>query len=227
MPERPRLHLDFTSPCTPPPTYSPYTYPYTTSPTSYSPSPGSRSPTQRRSSTSTSSSTSRSRSDSDSFSSSSSSAPGTPRTPSEKSSRIVMGAYVSSPEGTIDDLEGSLEVPGIVLTEPPKPATPRLPSPPPKQVVLLAPVSLPIPTSPKIPTHVSLSSRDLKSFSSPSLNSNGPQFSPAFMALIQPQKPKGHNLKTILLLLMLILGGWHLWCTLEMGNVVEDALEVF
>ncbi|WVQ98049.1 hypothetical protein IAU59_005171 [Kwoniella sp. CBS 9459] len=212
MPERPRLHLDFTSPCTPPPTYSPYTYTYTTSPTSYSPSRASGSPTQRRNSTSSNSSNG----------SESPTTPSTPRTPSEQSSRIVMGAYVSSPEGTVDELEGSLEVPGIVLTEPPKPATPRLPSPPPKQVVLLAPVSLPIPTSPTTPH--SLSCRDIKSFSSS--NPDGPQFSPAFMAFLQPQKPKGHNLKTILLLLMLILGGWHLWCTLELGNVVEDAFEV-
>ncbi|WVR04630.1 hypothetical protein IAU60_001641 [Kwoniella sp. DSM 27419] len=198
MPERPRLHLDFASPCTPPPTYSPTTY--CSSPISYSPS----SPTLRTSTDSVGS-------------------PSTPRTPIGQ--RIVMGAYVSTPQGTMDDLQGSLEVPGIVLTEPPRKATPRLPSPPPKHVVLLAPVSLPIPPS----SPSSLSARDTKTFSSLTNEKQPYQFSPTFMAFLQPQPKKNvgaQNLKTIVLLVLLVMGGYHLWSTLQLGDVVEDAFEV-
>jgi len=42
-------------------------------------------------------------------------------------------------------MEGSIEVPGIVLTEPTPDTPPRTPSPPPKQILLLPPTSLPIP----------------------------------------------------------------------------------
>ncbi|OCF58807.1 hypothetical protein L486_03297 [Kwoniella mangroviensis CBS 10435] len=229
MPERPRLHLDFNSPVTPPPIYSPYFTP--TSP----PSSFTSTPTRRSSTSSTSSS----------FDS-----PKTPSTP-----RIIMGAMVFTPEpktinGTgmgngegdesdCEEGEMSLEVPGIVLTEPPRPPSPRLPTPPPKQVVLLAPCSLPLPSQQL--TSMS-SSKDSKtktplSFSSCQQNQGGkPQFSNTFLKLLghphsQPSSNAGSrtkrtSLKMILLLSIMILGVWHLWSTLEVGltiGLVEEA----
>ncbi|WWC86901.1 uncharacterized protein L201_001780 [Kwoniella dendrophila CBS 6074] len=258
MPERPRLHLDFNSPCTPPPIYSPYFTP--TSPPSPSSSSSSSSPyspklsstPSRRSSTS---STSSLESSSSSSSSSSLNSPKTPTTP-----KIIMGAMVFTPEpksyrssgedylnGNNDEdeleLESSLEVPGIVLTEPPRQPSPRLPSPPPKQVVLLAPCSLPIPTNlinssntSDIKTIIQL--KESKSvvplsFSSSSqlYQNEKPQFSSTFMKFlgypeqqIQPTnlkvRSKRNSIKMMLLLFIMLLGCYHLWSTLEIGLAV-------
>ncbi|WWD21493.1 hypothetical protein CI109_105979 [Kwoniella shandongensis] len=196
--DKPRLHLDFTKPTTPPPTYSPHTY----SPTS--PTFPSGSPSSRRSST-------------DSMNSAS-----TPKTP-VMAQRIIMGALVSTPQSyagsgegdEVDEKECSLFVPGIVLTEPPHPPTPRIPSPPIRQTVLLAPTSLPIPPP--------------SSMNEKSAGANGPQFSPAFMAFLHP-KPKNAatmlSIRSMILIGVVVLGGWHLWSTLELGGLVEEAFEI-
>nr|XP_019047162.1 hypothetical protein I302_03769 [Kwoniella bestiolae CBS 10118]OCF26092.1 hypothetical protein I302_03769 [Kwoniella bestiolae CBS 10118] len=216
------LHLDFNSPCTPPPIYSPHFSP-TSPPLSFTPT--------RRSSTSSTTSTA---------------ALDSPRTPSTP--KIIMGAMVFTPEpksmsgggngeseSEDEEWEGemSLEVPGIVLTEPPRQPTPRLPSPPPKQVVLLAPCSLPLPSS-QLQIQLQSSSKDSKtplSFSSQAHNQNlKPQFSSTFLKLLGHPTPspskKRSSLKMVLLLSIMILGVWHLWSTLEIGltvGLVEEA----
>ncbi|WWC67951.1 uncharacterized protein I206_101870 [Kwoniella pini CBS 10737] len=255
MPERPRLHLDFNSPCTPPPIYSPH---FSTSPGSPTSPPSSsyssiKTPT-RRSSTSSTSSTE---------SSSSYSSPKTPSTP-----KIIMGAMVFTPEprskvgingeDTEDEEcdvgEMSLEVPGIVLTEPPRQPTPRLPSPPPKQVVLLAPCSLPIPSSSSFcetkEIKLSYSSKINYGYDHDYGNNEKPKFlntilkflgsynnntfpsSNQLQQLQQQQQQqfqkrnKRSQIKMILLLCILILGSWHIWSNLglTLGLVEETSL---
>ncbi|WVQ83328.1 hypothetical protein IAT38_005467 [Cryptococcus sp. DSM 104549] len=231
----PGLHLDFNSPASPPPTYSPHTY-TTSSPTAISfspPLPGSPSssgfnfqsspyalPSPRRSYSGGSR-----RGSEESVASGSAS--GSER--GEKSGspqRIVMGAMVKE-----DFEEESLEVPGIVLTEPSHPS-PR-PSPPPKQTVLLAPTSLPLPPSPPH-GHSTTSSISAKA---------GHQFSPAFLSFLHnpslargPAPPASSGwtsartrARAVVLVGVVVLGGWHLWSSLQVegwGGLVEDALEV-
>ncbi|KAK8847402.1 hypothetical protein IAR55_005260 [Kwoniella newhampshirensis] len=204
--ERPRLHLDFNTPATPPPTYSPYTY--TTSPTSTS---------SRRSST-----------DSMESVTSTSTSMSTPKTPVGQ--RIIMGALVSTPTSMVDgedvdEKDCSLFVPGIVLTEPPHPPTPRLPSPPIRQTVLLAPTSLPIP-----PPSSSSSSSRTKQEKNGNGNGVGPQLLPAFRAFLYPPPPTKRqttiNIRSMILIGVVVVGGWHLWSTLELGGLVEEALEI-
>ncbi|WWC59471.1 uncharacterized protein I303_102027 [Kwoniella dejecticola CBS 10117] len=249
MPERPRLHLDFNSPCTPPPIYSPhFASPGSpgspgSPPTSYSPT-SIRTPSRRSSTSSTSSSES-----------SSASSPKTPATP-----KIIMGAmvftseprskmkmsYTASGEETEDEEcdvgEMSLEVPGIVLTEPPRQPTPRLPSPPPKQVVLLAPCSLPLPSISSSSFSASSESKEAKLSYSSSLTyhefNQRPSFSNTFIKFLgyptaTPQQQqqvvsvrKKNSAKMLLLMCVMILGCWHLWSTLglTLGLIEEAAL---
>ncbi|WVN89445.1 uncharacterized protein L203_104668 [Cryptococcus depauperatus CBS 7841] len=125
--------------------------------------------------------------------------------------KIVMGAIVNDGE---DEKEYLLEVPGIVLTEPPLAPT-RRPSPPPKQTVLLAPTSLPLPC-PDTQLHTSQSSISAKSVR---------QFSPAFLSFLngtplpssqqaQASQVRRSRLKAAVLLAVVVVGGWHLWSTM-------------
>lgn len=225
MSEKPRLHLDFNSPVCPAPVYSPQTF---SSPPTSPPSPFGGFSSQQYSPPFMPSRKSFSGVDSER---------GAPLSPtmSEKSlgsrmqssPRILMGAMVSvSPRQNSEEL--SLEVPGIVLTEPPH-LNPR-PFPPPKQTVLLAPTSLPLPSlgscSSIFQGHCQHSSISTKS---------AHQFSPAFSSFLsgaatpyQQHHGRRNRMKAMLMLGIVVVGGWHLWSTLMYegwGGLVEEAVE--
>ncbi|KAK1921550.1 hypothetical protein DB88DRAFT_512825 [Papiliotrema laurentii] len=103
--------------------------------------------------------------------------------------------------------QGSIEVPGIVLTEPIPDLPPRTPSPPPKSILLLPPASLPIPSEKTISPHGTFS------------------LSPRFASMIsgRSQGNVGTTLRSVLLLGALCLGAWHLYTSLDMSTLVEDA----
>ncbi|TYJ51576.1 hypothetical protein B9479_007846 [Cryptococcus floricola] len=238
--EKPRLHLDFNSPSYPPLTYSPNASSATSPPTtppSTAPFSGFASkqyaspfsPTRRSMATSPPSPTSPTMSEMSEKSM---------RTPP----RIVMGAMVSTSPKSDYEEECSLEVPGIVLTEPSH-VDPR-PRPPPKQTVLLAPTSLPLPPPGSSPYgHSSQSSISSKSKH---------QFSPAFLSFLHGGAPSSSSvlyapgpgmgqsgsvsgsqrksrMKALVLMGVVVLGGWHLWSSMmegDFGGLVEEAGEL-
>lgn len=93
-----------------------------------------------------------------------------PLTPYTPAHRVVLGGIVSTPgpgeEDWDEKQELSIEVPGIVLTEPHNPT--RIPSPPPKHILLLPPTSLTLPIPQEKPDSTSLASSHLSGTSTPS-----------------------------------------------------------
>ncbi|KIR26480.1 hypothetical protein I307_04231 [Cryptococcus deuterogattii 99/473] len=222
MSEKPHLHLDFNSPACPAPAYSP--------PTSFGspPSPFGSFTSQQYSSPFMPSKKSFSGIDSERGElSSPTMSEKSLGSPTRSSPRILMGAVVSvSPRRNSEEL--SLEVPGIVLTEPhPNPR----PFPPPKQTVLLAPTSLPLPppgsSLSNVQGHYQHSSISAKS---------AHQFSPAFTSFLngtptsyQQHQGRKSRMKALVMLGIVIVGGWHLWSTMMhegWGGLVEEAVEV-
>ncbi|KIR56917.1 hypothetical protein I315_00076 [Cryptococcus gattii Ru294] len=224
MSEKAHLHLDFNSPTCPAPAYSP--------PTSFSSPASPPAPFGSFASQQYSSPFMPSRKSFSGIDSERGELPSPTMSeknlgsPTRSSPRILMGAVVSvSPRRNSEEL--SLEVPGIVLTEPhPNPR----PFPPPKQTVLLAPTSLPLP--PPGSSHSSFQGHyQHSSISAKSLH----QFSPAFTSFLngtptpyQQHQGRKSRMKALVMLGILIVGGWHLWSTMMnegWGDLVEEAVE--
>ncbi|EIW71278.1 hypothetical protein TREMEDRAFT_56382 [Tremella mesenterica DSM 1558] len=118
--------------------------------------------------------------------------------------RIVMGGRVSRPSSPEGEKSMSIEVPAIILTEPPPYSSP-FPSPGGKSTILLPAVILPLsssyPCSPPSSNYVPT-----------------PLYSSNFAnALIRPQGSGyaiGTALRTVLLLLVISVGAWHLYSSL-------------
>ncbi|WVQ76033.1 hypothetical protein IAR50_005669 [Cryptococcus sp. DSM 104548] len=249
--EKPRLHLDFNSPSYPPNTYSPTPSPTTSPSTPPATAPFSGFASQPY--TSPFSPTRRSMSASPSPSSPTMSEKSDAQSVTRSPPRIVMGAMVSvSPSPRSGSASGagkgyeeweeecSLEVPGIVLTEPSH-VDPR-PRPPPKQTVLLAPTSLPLPPpgAPSPYSHSSQSSISSKSKhqfspaflsflhgSSPNYPAGGMVYTPA--AGVQAQGQRRTRLKAVILMGVVVLGAWHLWTSLVgdgLSGLVEEAVDL-
>lgn len=145
----------------------------------------------------------------------------TPAAPSRR--EVIMGGLVSPGplvEGEeYDEKRGmSIEVPGIVLSTCPSQlytmliglAEPhceltlpsRAPSPPPKSILLLPPTSLSLPIEPVGPYR---------------------PYSPRFAAILSGNGRSGTclgttTIRSMVLLLMLAVGGWHLWSTMQCGT---------
>ncbi|OXM77013.1 hypothetical protein C364_05524 [Cryptococcus neoformans Bt63] len=225
MTEKPRLRLDFNSPVCPAPVYSPQTFfsPPSSPPSSFGGFTSSQYSPPFMPSRKSFSGVDSERGEPLSPTMSEKSL----GSPTQSSPRILMGAMVSvSPRRNSEEL--SLEVPGIVLTEPPH-LNPR-PFPPPKQTVLLAPTSLPLPppgsSPPVFQGHCQHSSISAKS---------AHQFSPAFSSFIngtftpyQQHQGRKSRLKALVMLVVVVVGGWHLWSSLMCegwSGLVEEAVE--
>ncbi|ORY31021.1 hypothetical protein BCR39DRAFT_102113 [Naematelia encephala] len=151
-----------------------------------------------------------------------------------KGREVFMGGLVNhaEPDSPLDEKRAmSIEVPGIVLTEP-ETHHPRTPSPPPKQILLLSPTSLALP----LDSTTSSLNNNTTSLSCPpcyfsSTLSNPRPVSPAFLALINGhhhRKSPGlgpMTFRSVALLVVVAVCSWHLWATLDIGAVVDDVVE--